>query len=106
MWSKDYKECQECGSSETPHHAKGLCKACYLKAYREPEPVIDKINPRGIGLYEIKEWGYIDKLAEDMGDSVTSHAIGKYLLRWAIAEHKKGNVKIATKKQIKLDFPE
>jgi len=33
-WSLQYATCQQCGMTERPHTAKGLCKACYQhKAY-------------------------------------------------------------------------
>ena len=30
-WSKQYAECVECGTSDRPHHAHGLCKTCYSR---------------------------------------------------------------------------
>ena len=34
MWSKNYAQCQQCGTSERPHMAQGLCRQCYLSRYR------------------------------------------------------------------------
>lgn len=34
MWSRNYRFCLECKSTDNPHMAKGLCKSCYLKKYR------------------------------------------------------------------------
>lgn len=28
-WSDDYDQCQDCGTSDRPHAAKGLCLPCY-----------------------------------------------------------------------------
>lgn len=33
-WAKKFDCCQGCGTSERPHKSKGLCDACYLRAYR------------------------------------------------------------------------
>ena len=36
-WARDYDKCQECGTTERPHRALGLCSACYYKQYsRKP----------------------------------------------------------------------
>jgi len=42
MWSKEYKQCQECGTTEIPHHACGLCKNCYSRLYHQKNR--DKLN--------------------------------------------------------------
>lgn len=31
MWANHYNECQCCGTTERPYHAKGLCRWCYHK---------------------------------------------------------------------------
>jgi len=37
-WSKKYDCCQSCGTTETPHHGKGLCRKCYReKFHKTPE---------------------------------------------------------------------
>ena len=34
-WSHDYPRCVNCGTSEIPHKAEGLCNRCYLWAYKQ-----------------------------------------------------------------------
>ena len=34
-WSIKYDKCVSCGTTETPHSAKGLCKVCYKKHFYE-----------------------------------------------------------------------
>jgi hypothetical protein len=31
-WSTRYKQCERCGTTEIPHHARGLCLRCYRAA--------------------------------------------------------------------------
>jgi NMD protein affecting ribosome stability and mRNA decay len=33
-WSKNYPQCQNCGTTSIEHRAYGLCNRCYLYAYR------------------------------------------------------------------------
>lgn len=33
-WSRDYDACQVCGTTERPHHARGLCARCYARWLR------------------------------------------------------------------------
>ena len=35
MWSKEHQACLECGTTEHPHKALGLCVLCYTRQYRE-----------------------------------------------------------------------
>jgi len=37
-WAKDWDCCRECGTTEIPHHAKGLCQLCYFKDWRRKHP--------------------------------------------------------------------
>lgn len=42
-WSNKYDSCTNCGLSDSPHSAHGLCRRCYeKKAYREQHPIIEK----------------------------------------------------------------
>jgi hypothetical protein len=34
-WSRNHDACVECGTRDHPHGGNGLCKACYLRRYRE-----------------------------------------------------------------------
>jgi ferredoxin-like protein FixX len=34
-WSRDYHACVECGTTEIPHTARGLCQDCYMRAWHE-----------------------------------------------------------------------
>lgn len=34
-WSQKFDKCQACESSKEKHFAKGLCRNCYFRAYRE-----------------------------------------------------------------------
>ena len=31
MWSKEHQQCNDCGTTERRHYAKGLCLRCYHK---------------------------------------------------------------------------
>lgn len=33
-WSRDHEDCQDCGTTERPHFAKGLCEVCYFRRRR------------------------------------------------------------------------
>lgn len=33
QWSRKYDSCQDCGTTERPHSAKGLCTTCYRRPY-------------------------------------------------------------------------
>jgi hypothetical protein len=33
MWSRKFKCCQGCQTTESPHMAKGYCAPCYLRQY-------------------------------------------------------------------------
>jgi uncharacterized paraquat-inducible protein A len=33
-WSRKYDKCLECGTTERPHYAKGLCARCYMRLYK------------------------------------------------------------------------
>ena len=63
----------------------------------------DKQEARGIGL-KLSDWAAISAIGEKLG--VTGHAVGKYLLLHALKEYQDGKIKIQTKKQTHLDFPE
>jgi len=30
-WAQDWNHCQECGTTDIPHHARGLCENCYAR---------------------------------------------------------------------------
>jgi hypothetical protein len=34
-WSRCYPACVQCGTTERPHTAQGLCKYCYMRQFRE-----------------------------------------------------------------------
>jgi len=36
-WAKDWECCQECGTTERPHRARGLCKRCYDREWLKGE---------------------------------------------------------------------
>lgn len=36
-WSSKFSCCQDCGTTEIKHQAKGLCKHCYRKKWRKTE---------------------------------------------------------------------
>lgn len=36
-WSKDYKKCQRCHTTDNEHHARGYCKRCYYKEYHQTD---------------------------------------------------------------------
>lgn len=44
MWSKDYPECQSCKTTESSYMARGLCRRCYLKEYRNNPANSDRIK--------------------------------------------------------------
>lgn len=44
MWSKEYDKCVVCGSDETKHMSKGMCRACYLKQYRNDPKNVNRIK--------------------------------------------------------------
>jgi ribosomal protein L32 len=33
-WSRAYKACRVCGTTERPHHARGMCARCYMQWLR------------------------------------------------------------------------
>lgn len=33
-WARDFDQCRECGTDETPHRGKGLCQNCYMRDRR------------------------------------------------------------------------
>lgn len=36
-WSKNFDQCRRCGTTETPHNAKGFCRNCYRFGVKETE---------------------------------------------------------------------
>lgn len=34
-WSLWYDACRNCGTNQIPHKAEGLCRRCYMWAYRQ-----------------------------------------------------------------------
>lgn len=34
QWARKWNECQECGRTDSPHAAKGVCARCYARRYR------------------------------------------------------------------------
>jgi len=34
QWAREYDRCQECGTTERPHYARGLCERCYHRLYK------------------------------------------------------------------------
>lgn len=42
MWSRKYEKCIICGTVETKHHSKGMCKKCYNKKWQEDNPEKNK----------------------------------------------------------------
>lgn len=43
-WSNNSKFCRACKSIEKKHFAKGLCKTCYYRAYRDAVKVFREKN--------------------------------------------------------------
>lgn len=37
-WSREFPQCQRCGTTDTPHKGCGLCSTCYHKEYRVKHP--------------------------------------------------------------------
>lgn len=42
QWARKWDCCQGCGTTERPHYAKGLCKACYGRNYCQRHPEANK----------------------------------------------------------------
>lgn len=34
-------KCLDCGTDEKPHHARGLCKTCYMRQFRKDKQNVD-----------------------------------------------------------------
>jgi len=49
-WAMQYDNCQSCGTTETPHHGKGLCHTCYFREYKQNPPAPSNAYQKG---YEI-----------------------------------------------------
>jgi hypothetical protein len=64
----------------------------------------DKTEPRGVGLKQ-SEWEIIDKIADEFGDSVTSHAVTAFGLRYFLKQYQAGEVEIPVKQEPKIDMP-
>lgn len=47
-WSADHAACAGCSTTTRPHHAGGLCRACYERQRREaaPEPSARELKRR------------------------------------------------------------
>ena len=37
-WAMNYDKCQECHSTNKPHHGGGLCTTCYHRQYQRENP--------------------------------------------------------------------
>lgn len=44
MWSRKFASCIVCGTNSAPHMAKGKCRRCYLKEYRENPSNVERIR--------------------------------------------------------------
>jgi uncharacterized paraquat-inducible protein A len=33
-WARKHERCQECGTTERAHYARGLCGRCYMRLYK------------------------------------------------------------------------
>jgi len=37
QWARSHDKCRECGTTERPHYAKGLCGRCYMRLYKRQQ---------------------------------------------------------------------
>lgn len=44
MWTRRYRSCISCQTTDRPHVARGLCARCYLKKYRESPKNSERIK--------------------------------------------------------------
>ena len=52
MWTKKYKKCLKCKTTDRPHQAGGLCERCYgRKRYKDPKKR-KRIQERLLAQYE------------------------------------------------------
>lgn len=46
VWSNNFDSCQGCKTKEKKHFAKGLCRPCYFRAYRDAVKIKNEINQK------------------------------------------------------------
>lgn len=44
VWSNGFDQCQCCETKEKKHYSKGLCQACYFRAYRDAVKIRNEKN--------------------------------------------------------------
>ena len=45
IWSRKYKQCEDCGKTEKPHRQKGLCTSCQSKKrYKKDKEMYKKYH--------------------------------------------------------------
>jgi len=48
MWSKNFGQCQQCGTTKIKHASRGLCRRCYQKDIERKHRNVDRRRQRGI----------------------------------------------------------
>jgi len=76
-WAMNHDVCASCGSSKTPHHAKGLCHNCYHKQYQRKQRSTD--CPRCPGKYELGHTVGRDQVAAAITDILEEHGVECYV---------------------------
>lgn len=44
-WSREHTACCACGTTERPHHARGLCARCYMQWIRARKGRLEPLSP-------------------------------------------------------------
>lgn len=60
-WGNGFDCCQDCGTTERPHKARGRCNACYLKVIRAERP---RVRPSRAAGVPREEWN--EKISEGL----------------------------------------
>lgn len=64
MWSRKFQSCQECGGTDVPHMAKGLCQRCYSATYAKDPKNAKRVKRQKHNWYKKQGEGYSKEMRE------------------------------------------